>query len=339
MEQAVNRHEIIKNLKDYIYKVENTDLMTFDVLLSEIKAYIYDNEILRNEYENRLKKFDEYRNKDEYEKNIKLFYNCIVDVYNCLAAEDDEIPPILKEAHSLGENIISLHYKSTMRYFFLNTFDDLDTSSPSIIIDIFTKTDYLTRAHFTMGIWHFYNGFLSAALCIMQISQQESFEEKHADNWYNATKILDDKMEKLADFYFSELEYKIMGHNHIRAGYFEIILLKISIRNVIENLIIFLYQQKNIFGDVKIETPNLLSINFDAFTELKQLTGKEREIFLLIGARFKIDEIAKMPEFSKTKSTVEKQISSCAKKLRDTGLTQRKGQAAIIDVYSLYKNC
>jgi len=351
MEHNTNRYELIKNLKEYIYKVENADIVAFDVLLSEIKAYIYNNEILKNEYEKRINEFAEYRKTEEFKENLLKVYKRInamsirawaKTVKPAISSSKlDEI--ISKTIASNKEHMLSFHYTPEFSRILEPLFPDVESNPDLINFQTFSKNyNNFNLFNFSNGIFMFYDFVVAIGEDSEGLFDSNSRESELWDPELNKFYI---KIDGLLDFYFLELEDYIMDelYSYRQVSHLDALLLKIAIREVMVELITFLNNKNNLFSDVKIasaiKTPNQILINFDAYPELKQLTGKEREIFLLVGQRLKINEIAKMPESFKSQSTVAKQITSCANKLQETGLTKQKGQAAIFDVYSRYKNC
>lgn len=57
MNTTLNKYEIITQLKQFLKNIEQCQDSNLDVLLHQVKAFIFSNDILKNEYELKNKQF------------------------------------------------------------------------------------------------------------------------------------------------------------------------------------------------------------------------------------------------------------------------------------------
>ena len=97
-----NNHKIIAQLKKYMLEVKNADNEQLDVLTSEIKGFIFDNENLLSEYNNRINKFKQLAKDNAFKQKLETLYESLRKNY--------EIDFDLKEfniAENLSLNLIN----------------------------------------------------------------------------------------------------------------------------------------------------------------------------------------------------------------------------------------
>lgn len=78
---AENTYTILTNLRDYEYKLLNTNsIQDLDILLLKIKSYIFSNNDLKNKYINRIENFYNSFSGGKYTKNINNAYDTFKNI-------------------------------------------------------------------------------------------------------------------------------------------------------------------------------------------------------------------------------------------------------------------
>ena len=91
-----NKHKIIAQLKQYLLEVKSADNEQLDVLISKVKGFIFDNENLLSEYNNRINKFKQLEDDKTFKQKLETLYKSLEKSY--------EIDFDLKE-FNLAENL------------------------------------------------------------------------------------------------------------------------------------------------------------------------------------------------------------------------------------------
>ena len=73
-----NKYSIISSLKKYVLEIKKADNEIFDILLSEIKSYIAEIDILKEEFNKKLQQYYSYSETEEYNKYIDEFYKLLL---------------------------------------------------------------------------------------------------------------------------------------------------------------------------------------------------------------------------------------------------------------------
>src|SRR5574344_1980024 len=79
--QDENKYKIISTLKKYLKTIERVKDEDLDVLLTEIKEFIYSQPFIKDEYENKIKKFHNLQKTSKFKNIVDDFISSVIDDY------------------------------------------------------------------------------------------------------------------------------------------------------------------------------------------------------------------------------------------------------------------
>lgn len=322
MDKTINQHEIVKQLKKYIYEVKKADRESFDILLSEIKAYIYSNENLAKKYIEYLENFEKTSQTNEYQEITHKFYSYFLILYKELVPTSEQT----KLANELGEDFIKKFLMLYKNLYF-----------PDILEKIFHLSEMKCefspafreiKPDITMGLGQFYFRVAFKVL-FAQIHKLKKLDFNDMCNILADMHSFFRKEGKNIDFYFMSLTdlVGIYTESNFSVDLFKIATVS-SLIKLCDDMLDLTEMKEQLKKIPRAQmVNNEYKIDFESDPVLKQLTETERIVLNGILCNLDKNEISNLIVVEE--DTVKKHIGHISQKLKQTGVLQKGGFKAL----------